>query len=111
MERKNDRYTGIIHARLTQYTELSAVRLLEEIRAAGYQGGYSELAECVHQVRPAPEPEPVVRFETPAGHQAQVDFAHFRLPWGVRWTLVVVLGYSRMPAKPADLTYTHGSDH
>ena len=41
-------------------------------------------------------PEPVVRFETPPGHQAQVDFAEFRLPWGKRYALLVVLGYSRL---------------
>jgi transposase len=38
----------------------------------------------------------LVRFETPPGLQAQVDFAHFRLPWGRRWALLVVLGYSRL---------------
>jgi hypothetical protein len=38
-------------------------------------------------LRPAPAPEPVVRFETAPGHQAQVDFAHCRLPWGVRYAL------------------------
>jgi transposase len=37
-----------------------------------------------------------VRFETPAGRQAQVDFARFRFPWGVRYALLVVLGYSRL---------------
>ena len=37
-----------------------------------------------------------MRFETPPGHQAQVDFAHFRLPWGRRWALLLVLGYSRL---------------
>ena len=41
-------------------------------------------------------PDPVVRFETPPGHQAQVDFAEFRLPWGKRYALVVVLAYSRL---------------
>lgn len=40
--------------------------------------------------------EPLVRFETPPGQQAQVDFAHFRLPWGRRWALLVVLSYSRL---------------
>ena len=35
------------------------------------------------------------RFETPPGHQGQVDFAEFRLPWGKRHALIVVLGYSR----------------
>jgi transposase len=38
----------------------------------------------------------VVRFETPAGHQAQVDFGEFKFPWGKRYALVVVLGYSRL---------------
>jgi len=37
-----------------------------------------------------------VRFETPPGQQAQVDFAEFHLPWGKRYALVVVLGYSRL---------------
>jgi transposase len=47
-------------------------------------------------VRPTPPPEPLIRFETPAGRQAQVDFARFRFPWGVRYALLVVLGYSRL---------------
>ena len=38
----------------------------------------------------------MVRFETPAGRQAQVDFAEFRFPWGKRYALLVVLGYSRL---------------
>ena len=47
------------------------------------------------KIRPR-ETEAVVRFETPPGHQAQVDFADFRLPWGKRYALLVVLGYSRL---------------
>jgi len=35
-------------------------------------------------------------FETPPGHQGQVDFADFRTPWGKRHVLIVVLGYSRL---------------
>jgi len=50
----------------------------------------------VRRVRPQVAPVPVIRFETPAGRQAQVDFAHFRFPWGVRYALLVVLGYSRL---------------
>ena len=38
----------------------------------------------------------MVRFETPAGRQGQVDFATFKLPWGRRHALVTVLGYSRL---------------
>jgi len=93
---KLDAYKDIIETRLVAYPELSAVRLLEEIRAAGYGGGYSQLKAFVRQVRPRVEPAAVMRFETPAGRQAQVDFAHFRFPWGVRYALLVVLGYSRL---------------
>jgi len=81
---KLDAYKPIIEARLSAYPELSAVRLLDEVRAAGYAGGYTQLKAFVRRVRPTLPPEPVIRFETPAGRQAQVDFARFRFPWGVR---------------------------
>lgn len=89
-------YKEIVDTRLATYPELSAVRLLQEIRAAGYDGGYTQLKAYVRQVRPVPAPEPVVRFETPAGRQAQVDFAWFRFAWGIRYALLVVLAYSRL---------------
>ena len=95
MPRKIDRFSGIISARLAEYPRLTATRLFEEIRAAGYEGGYTQVKEFVRQARPGAVPEPVVRFETPAGRQAQVDFAEFRLPWGKRYALLVVLSYSR----------------
>jgi len=93
---KLDAYKPIIEARLSAYPQLSAVRLLEEIRAGGYAGGYTQLKTFVQRVRPMLPPEPVIRFETPAGRQAQVDFARFRFPWGVRYALLVVLAYSRL---------------
>jgi transposase len=93
---KLDPYKSIIEERLAAYPELSAVRLLDEVRAAGYTGGYTQLQEHVLRVRPQPPKEPVVRFETAPGKQAQVDFGKFRLPWGVRHCLLVVLGYSRL---------------
>ena len=93
---KVDPFRPIIDTRLAEFPKLTATRLFEEIRAAGYAGGYTQVKEYVRQVRPAPLPDPVVRFETPPGHQAQVDFAEFRLPWGKRYALLVVLGYSRL---------------
>jgi len=93
---KVDAFRPIIEARLAEFPKLTAMRLFDEIRAAGYDGGYTQVKECVRRVRPAPTPDPVVRFETPPGHQAQVDFAEFRLPWGKRYALLVVLGYSRL---------------
>ncbi|HYW92218.1 MAG TPA: IS21 family transposase [Gammaproteobacteria bacterium] len=94
--RKLDPYRALIRTRLAQFPELTAVRLLEEIRAAGYSGGYTQLKAYVRELRPVEAAEPVVRFETPPGHQAQVDFAEFRLPWGKRYAPLVVLGYSRL---------------
>lgn len=93
---KLDSFRGIVLARLEQYPKLSAVRVYDEIRAAGFVGSYSLLKQYVRTVRPGRSPDPVVRFETPAGFQAQVDFAEFRLPWGKRYALLVVLGYSRV---------------
>jgi transposase len=94
--RKLDRYRELVQTRLNEFPRLSATRLHDEIRAAGYQGGYTQVKEYVRAVRPSPPADPVVRFETPAGLQAQVDFAEFRLPWGKRHALLVVLGYSRL---------------
>jgi transposase len=93
---KLDPYKPLIQERLRAFPELSSVRLLEEIQAAGYPGSYTQLKEYVRTVRPRPAAEPVIRFETPPAHQAQVDFAEFKFPWGKRYALLVVLGYSRL---------------
>ena len=93
---KLDPYLPIVTTRLATYPALSAVRLFDEVRAAGYAGGITQLRDVVARLRPRPEPAPVVRFETPPGHQAQVDFADVQFPWGKRFALLVVLGYSRL---------------
>jgi transposase len=93
---KLEPYKPILRARLDAYPKLSGRRLFAEIRASGYTGGYSRLTEFLREERPRPVAEPVQRFETPPGHQAQVDFARFVFPWAVRYALLVVLGYSRL---------------
>jgi len=93
---KLEPYKEIIRTRLESYPELSAIRLFEECRSAGYPGGQSQLRAYVRVVRPRPPVEEVVRFETPAGLQGQIDFGEFRFPWGKRFALLVVLGYSRL---------------
>jgi transposase len=93
---KLDPHKTLIRTRLDTYPLLTAVRLFEEVRAGGYTGSLTQLKAFVRQVRPVPEPEPPNRFETEPGLQAQVDFADVRLPWGKRYALVVVLGYSRL---------------
>jgi len=94
--RKIDGYREMIQIRLAEYPRLTATRLFDEVRAAGYAGGYTQVKDYVREARPGPPADPVVRFETPPGLQAQVDFAEFRLPWGKRFALLVVLGYSRL---------------
>ena len=93
---KVDPYKGIILSRLAEYPALTAMRLFEEIKASGYVGCYTQVKEYVRKVRPRVPEEPAVRFETPPGHQGQVDFADFRLPWGKRYAFLVVLGFSRV---------------
>jgi transposase len=89
-------FHALVGERLAVYPELSAVRLLAELTAAGYTGGVTRLKCYLRTVRPQPPAPPLVRFETPPGHQAQIDFMRAVLPWGIRYGLVVVLGYSRL---------------
>ena len=48
---KLDRYQPLIQERLATYPALSAVRLFDECRAAGYVGGYSQLKAYVARIR------------------------------------------------------------
>jgi len=59
--------------------------------------------DCVRDLRPPRTAGFEVRFETPPGQQAQVDFAHFEVEFadepGVRrivWLFSMVLGFSRL---------------
>lgn len=96
VQRKIAAFRPIVLARLAEHPKLTATRLHAEIPAAGYTCGYTQLKEFVRHVRLMPSINPVVRFETAPGLQAQVDFAEVRLPWGKRFALLVVLGSSRL---------------
>ena len=67
-----------LRARLAASAQLTARRLHRELRELGYTGCYSILTYLLRDNRPT-EPAPFeVRFETPPGRQAQIDFAYFR---------------------------------
>jgi len=98
-----DPYKAWLTARTAQFPELNGTRLLREIREMGYAGGYTQLTDFLRTVRPKAESAPAIRFETPPGKQAQVDFAEFRAafpdspPGGTKVQLFsMVLGCSRM---------------
>lgn len=84
---------------LSRYPEMTVTRLLEELRAAGYQGGYTILRQRVQQLRGRQVPL-VRRFETAPGVQAQMDWGVYTLDFtdeGRRRVNLFsyVLGYSR----------------
>lgn len=96
-----DPYLGYVAERVTALPELTVSRLLREIRALGYAGGRTALGDVVRAVRPR-LPTFELRFETPPGRQAQVDFAHFEVEFDaapgrrhIVWLFSLVLGHSR----------------
>ena len=99
---KLEPYRAYLSERLQQFPELTARRLQREIQQLGYRGGYSILCDYLRQIRPAAVRRFEIRFETPAGEQAQVDFSCCKIryneaPEQVRkvWLFSMVLGHSR----------------
>ena len=71
-------YLDYLRERIAAFPDLSAVRLTCEIREMGYEGAYTAVKRFLAAIRPDQQPRPFeVRFETPAGMQAQVDFVRF----------------------------------
>jgi hypothetical protein len=54
------------------------VVLFREIRQRGYRGGQTRVKDFVRSLRPPPQPDPGVRFETGPGQQMQADWASIR---------------------------------
>ena len=58
--------------------KIPAVVLFREIRQRGYRGGQTRVKDFVRSLRPPPQADPVVRFETEPGQQMQADWASIR---------------------------------
>jgi transposase len=101
--RRLEPFESYLRQRVAAYPGLTGSRLLREIREGGYGGGYTAVTDFLREVRPSPSPSFEVRFETPPGHQGQVDFAHFQVVFTdepsvtrIVWLFSLVLGYSRL---------------
>lgn len=95
-----DPFKDHIRARLREYN-LSAVRLLDEIRQQGYGGKYTVVKRFVREVKATQAIQAVVRFESQPGGQGQVDWAEFGtvvLDGEERklYLFPMILGWSRM---------------
>ena len=92
-------YKAHIKDRINKYN-LSAVKILEEIRKQGYTGEYTILKDYCRTVRKDRAIKAVYRYETEPGKQAQVDFGnfgHIEIDGKRRklYAFSYILGYSR----------------
>lgn len=92
-----DPYRGWLRKRVDAATplRLPATVLHREIAAMGYEGTDRTVRRFLATLYPQPVLEPIVRYETPPGHQAQMDWGEYRLGRQKVYSFVGVLGYSR----------------
>ena len=96
---KVDAYTEYVDRRVSEGLE-NCVVLHRELKALGYDGGYSILKSYVSPRRRRRQPDATMRFETAPGEQAQVDWgslAYLDQDGKKRriWVFVMTLGWSR----------------
>jgi transposase len=77
---KIDDFRGKVTELLTRFPDITAQRIFEELRAAGYGGSYTQVKRHVRGVRPPPHPEPSM--PTPSfgpGEMAESDWSPYMI--------------------------------
>ena len=79
---------------------MTALRIHEELRGRGFTGKYTIVKDLVRRLRPETRRQPVLRFETSKGQQAQMDYATYEIDFAEEGRRRVnlfgyILGYSR----------------
>jgi len=97
---KLDAFVPQIKELFEKYPDITGQRVFEHLKDAGYEGGISILRDRLRILRPRPKKEPVVRFETEAGGQAQMDWSPYTIRFlrtGKQQVLCFsyILGFSR----------------
>ena len=97
---KLDAYLPAMKELLERYPAITGVRMLEELRDRGYDGGHSILQARLKSLRPKPRCEPDIRFETAPGVQGQMDWSPYTIDFTKSGRTDVlcfsyILGFSR----------------
>ncbi len=95
-----DQHIPFIQDLLTRWPSITALRVFEELRKAGFTGKYTIVKDLLRRLRPDRRRVPVVRFESGKGQQAQMDYATYEIEFTEEGRRRVnlfsyVLGYSR----------------
>jgi transposase len=72
----------VVLRRLVVEDGLSAILAIEELRALGFEGGYSIVKQAVRELRPSPARRPTTRIEHKPGAEGQVDWSPYRVLLG-----------------------------
>ena len=97
---KLDTYKSYILSRMNEGC-VNAQIIFDEITALGYTGKMTILREFMKPHRPATKQQACIRYETPPGKQAQVDWGEFKLlcqdgSFQKVHAFIMILGYSRI---------------
>lgn len=87
---KLDEHTDAIHELLRRYPDITAQRVLEELRLKGYTGGYSILRERMRLLRPAPVKISLPTPEYAPGEMGECDWSTYTLPFSTGRRVVQV---------------------